>query len=48
MKPGGGGAPPPGPLADAIARDFGSFGAFREQLKTAGLTQFGSGEYLCM
>jgi Fe-Mn family superoxide dismutase len=42
MKPGGGGAPT-GALAERIAADFGSFDAFKEQFKTAGATQFGSG-----
>jgi Fe-Mn family superoxide dismutase len=42
MKPGGGGAPS-GALAAKIDADFGSFDAFKEQFKTAGATQFGSG-----
>ncbi|MFN9623466.1 MAG: superoxide dismutase, partial [Cyanobacteriota bacterium] len=42
MKPGGGGAPS-GDLAAKIEADFGSFDAFKEQFKTAGATQFGSG-----
>jgi Fe-Mn family superoxide dismutase len=42
MKPGGGGAPS-GALAEKITADFGSFDAFKEQFKTAGATQFGSG-----
>jgi Fe-Mn family superoxide dismutase len=42
MKPGGGGAPT-GALAARIDADFGSFDAFKEQFKTAGATQFGSG-----
>ncbi len=42
MKPGGGGAPS-GALAEKINADFGSFDAFKEQFKTAGATQFGSG-----
>jgi Fe-Mn family superoxide dismutase len=42
MKPNGGGAPT-GALADAITASFGSFDAFKEQFKTAGMTQFGSG-----
>jgi Fe-Mn family superoxide dismutase len=42
MKPGGGGAPS-GDLATKIEADFGSFDAFKEQFKTAGATQFGSG-----
>jgi Fe-Mn family superoxide dismutase len=42
MKPGGGGAPT-GALAARIDSDFGGFDAFKEQFKTAGATQFGSG-----
>jgi superoxide dismutase, Fe-Mn family len=42
MKPGGGG-PPTGPVAEKIQADFGSFDAFKEEIKTAGATQFGSG-----
>ncbi|MFI0402054.1 MAG: superoxide dismutase [Cyanobium sp.] len=42
MKPGGGGAPS-GDLAARIDADFGSFDGFKEQFKTAGATQFGSG-----
>lgn len=42
MKPNGGGAPS-GAIADKINADFGSYDAFCEQLKNAGLTQFGSG-----
>jgi Fe-Mn family superoxide dismutase len=42
MKPNGGGTPT-GALADKIAKDFGSFDAFKEAFKTAGATQFGSG-----
>ncbi len=42
MAPGGGGAPE-GELAEAIDRDFGSFGAFSEKLHEAGATHFGSG-----
>lgn len=38
-----GGGTPTGALADKIARDFGSFDAFRNDLKQAALTQFGSG-----
>ncbi len=38
MKPNGGGAPA-GKLADAIKRDFGSFDEFKNQFKTAGMTQ---------
>jgi len=42
LKPQGGGAPT-GALADAIARDFGSFDAFKAQFATAAANQFGSG-----
>ncbi len=42
MKPTGGGNPK-GALAEKIAKDFGSFDAFKEAFKTAGATQFGSG-----
>lgn len=42
MKPGGGGAPD-GALAQAIDAAFGSLEAFKEQFKTAGVGQFGSG-----
>jgi len=42
MKPGGGGTPT-GALADKINADFGSFDKFKEEFKTAGGTQFGSG-----
>jgi len=42
MRPGGGGKPQ-GELADAIDRDFGSFDAFKEAFKKAGLGRFGSG-----
>ncbi len=42
MKPGGGGEPS-GALADAIKRDFGSFGAFKEAFSKAAAGQFGSG-----
>ena len=34
---------PTGKLADAIARDFGSFEAFKEAFQKAGVTLFGSG-----
>jgi Fe-Mn family superoxide dismutase len=37
------GGEPTGPLAKAIDDAFGSFGKFREELSTAGATQFGSG-----
>ncbi len=42
MKKGGGGAPS-GAIASKINEDFGSFDAFAEAFKNAGLTQFGSG-----
>jgi len=42
MKKGGGGAPT-GAIAAKITEDFGSFDAFAEAFKNAGLTQFGSG-----
>ena len=42
MKAAGGGQPS-GTLAEAIARDFGSYDKFRAEFHTAGMTQFGSG-----
>ena len=42
MKKNGGGKPG-GELAKRIDRDFGSYDAFAEQFKQAGVTQFGSG-----
>lgn len=42
MKPAGGGTPD-GALGEAIDAAFGSFEAFKEQFKTAGVGQFGSG-----
>ena len=42
MKKGGGGAPT-GAIASKINEDFGSYDAFAEAFKNAGLTQFGSG-----
>jgi Fe-Mn family superoxide dismutase len=42
MRPNGGGRPT-GELAQAIARDFGSFERFREEFAGAAATQFGSG-----
>ncbi|MHC1742484.1 MAG: superoxide dismutase [Syntrophobacteraceae bacterium] len=42
MKPGGGGAPT-GAIASKISADFGSTEKFVEELKNAGVTQFGSG-----
>ncbi len=42
LTPGGGGEPA-GELAECIISSFGSFGAFIEEFKQAGATQFGSG-----
>ena len=42
LKPQGGGEPG-GALAAAIAKDFGSFGDFKEKFSKAGATLFGSG-----
>jgi len=42
MKPRGGGEPT-GKLAEAIARDFGSFARFKEEFTAASVGQFGSG-----
>ncbi|MFY9159122.1 superoxide dismutase [Aquirufa ecclesiirivi] len=42
LSPNGGGAPV-GTLAKAIEAKFGSFDAFKEEFKKAGLTRFGSG-----
>ena len=42
MKPSGGNEPT-GALADAIKKDFGSFGDFKSQFSTACIGQFGSG-----
>ncbi|MEI8033585.1 MAG: superoxide dismutase [Chlorobiaceae bacterium] len=42
LKPNGGGEPS-GELAAKIAQDFGSFLKFKEELKSAAATQFGSG-----
>ncbi|MFW9619777.1 Superoxide dismutase [Fe] [Sulfurospirillum sp. 'SP'] len=42
MKKGGGGAPT-GAIASKINEDFGSYEAFVDAFKNAGLTQFGSG-----
>jgi Fe-Mn family superoxide dismutase len=42
LSPAGGGAPV-GTLAKAIDAKFGSFDAFKEEFKKAGLTRFGSG-----
>lgn len=43
MKPGGGGAPPAGDVADLLQRDLGGLAGFREQFVKAGLGRFGSG-----
>ncbi|MFH0826588.1 MAG: superoxide dismutase [Candidatus Omnitrophota bacterium] len=42
MKKSGGGTPK-GNIADRLKADFGSYEKFAEELKNAGLTQFGSG-----
>jgi superoxide dismutase, Fe-Mn family len=42
LRPNGGG-PPTGVVADKIKADFGSYEKFVEELKNAGMTQFGSG-----
>jgi Fe-Mn family superoxide dismutase len=42
MGPDGGGEPSGG-IGDAINEKFGSFDAFKEEMKNAGVTQFGSG-----
>lgn len=42
LSPNGGGAPV-GTLAEAITAKFGSFDAFKDEFKKAGLTRFGSG-----
>ncbi|MBK8026308.1 MAG: superoxide dismutase [Chloroflexi bacterium] len=42
MSPNGGGEPT-GALGEAIARDFGSFQAFKDQFKAAATGRFGSG-----
>jgi len=42
MKPGGGGKPG-GALASAIDKSFGSYDKFKEEFKTKGVGQFGSG-----
>ncbi len=43
MKPGGGGAPPAGPVADLITKSFGGWDGFREEWVTRGTGRFGSG-----
>ncbi len=42
LCPGGGGEPS-GSLADAIARDFGSFAEFKQEFSDCAVTTFGSG-----
>ena len=42
MRPGGGGAPK-GEVAQAIDKSFGSFDKFKDEFKSACVTQFGSG-----
>jgi superoxide dismutase, Fe-Mn family len=39
----GAGGKPTGPLADEIAKTFGDFPSFQQQLKQAGVSRFGSG-----
>lgn len=43
LKPGGGGAPPAGDVADLIRRDFGGWEPLRAELLAAGMARFGSG-----
>ncbi|MEZ4224940.1 MAG: superoxide dismutase [Polyangiaceae bacterium] len=43
MKPGGGGAPPAGDVADLITRDFGGWDKFRDEWVKIGAGRFGSG-----
>lgn len=43
MKPNGGGAPPAGPVADMVKRDFGDWETFRTKFIEAGMGRFGSG-----
>jgi len=43
MSPKGGGAPPDGPVAEALNRDFGGFKDFRKRFLEAGGKHFGSG-----
>jgi superoxide dismutase, Fe-Mn family len=43
MRPAGGGAPPAGPVADLIKRDFGGWEQFRDAYSKAGVGRFGSG-----
>lgn len=43
LKPGGGGAPPAGDVADLINRDLGGWDKFRADFIQCGMTRFGSG-----
>lgn len=43
QRPGGGGAPSAGPVADLIKRDFGGWEQFRTAYSAAGMGRFGSG-----
>lgn len=43
LKPGGGGAPPAGDVADLIQRDLGGWDQCKKDLVQAGMTRFGSG-----
>lgn len=43
LKPGGGGAPAAGDVADLLTRDLGGYDGFREQWLAKGGSQFGSG-----
>ena len=43
LKPGGGGAPPAGDVADLIQRDLGGWDQCKKDLIQAGMTRFGSG-----
>ncbi len=43
MKPGGGGPPPAGNVAELLNRDFGGFERFRSAWIQAGMGRFGSG-----
>jgi len=43
IRPGGGGAPPPGDVADLVQRDLGGWNQLRAALIDAGKARFGSG-----